>query len=74
MQERLEREARYHQQELDALLGKLRDVQRERNKQESHIENMTRLWFAIDDCEQGSVEQDDFITEMFEVIRNYYNN
>lgn len=71
--EKLKREASYHQQELNTLMQRTRDAQDECKKKETHIQNMTRLWFEMDDCEQGSVEQDDLINEMFEVIRNYHN-
>lgn len=40
----------------------------------AHVESMTRLWMDMDDCEQNSIEQDDLISEMFDVIREFEND
>lgn len=40
----------------------------------AHVERMTRLWMDMDECEQNSIEQDDLISEMFDVVREFHND
>lgn len=58
---------------MDRAERQLAKVEAERDALAAHVEVMSGLWFDMDDCEQGSDEQEELIAKMFDAIRDHHN-